>query len=167
MLCECGRTRMCLCECVWVNMWAQKCECVSVNMYVSVCMHVSVSCVCECVWAGQRSRSGISLSHSLPYVLEQGLSLNLGLTDWLQWLASEPRGSTCVCLLNTELQTQAATPGFTRVVGSSVPAQRVLSSLSLLSSPSRVVLKRSVWHSLLKLNKYAALYLIQSPLMQV
>lgn len=35
------------------------------------------------------------LSCLVPYFFEKSLSLNLEPTDWLDWLTSEPQGSTC------------------------------------------------------------------------
>lgn len=61
---------------------------VDVSTYVKICMHV-----CE----GQRSTLGVFLNCSSLVFLEQDHSLNLELTDWLGWLASELQGSTSLC----------------------------------------------------------------------
>lgn len=46
---------------------------------------------------------------TLPYFLRWHLLLSPGLTDWLDWLPSEPKGSSAFCPSTLELQT---TPNF-------------------------------------------------------
>lgn len=51
--------------------------------YTHTHMHVS---------GDQRLIMGVFLSYSPPYFYRQGLSVNLVLVDWLDWLASEVGG---------------------------------------------------------------------------
>lgn len=64
------------------------CTCVRVWMCtcVYVCMH---ACACTCMWILEAHSRGFSLSGSPPMFLRQGLSLNLALLIWLDWLAKK------------------------------------------------------------------------------
>lgn len=65
---------------------------VCVDIYVCAfmceCMHV-----CVFPRVGQKLTLCLTLSLQLLF-LRQGLSMNLELTSWLDWLASEPQGSS-------------------------------------------------------------------------
>ena len=67
----------------------------SVSVYscvcVCVCMHV---CTCSCllVHVGVRSVLIEYLPQLLSHFLRWGLSLNLLIPDWLDWLANTPKG---------------------------------------------------------------------------
>jgi hypothetical protein len=74
---------ICVCECVYVCVSVCVCECVCV-------------CVCVCVYIGQRSVLDVFLYCSPPYLLRQGLWLELGLTDGLDWLVSKLGGYVCL-----------------------------------------------------------------------
>lgn len=58
--------------------------CVCVYVYFHVCAHG-----CACVWS-QRLMSAIVHFCSPPYILRQGLLLNLELTNLLGWLSIKP-----------------------------------------------------------------------------
>lgn len=46
------------------------------------------ACLCACVWKPEQTLN-VLLDCSPSYVLRQGLSINLHLTDWLSWLANQ------------------------------------------------------------------------------
>lgn len=86
---------ICVCKLFLCNL----CVCISVNVcylcvlslcvylcVIFVCVYLCVTFVCMCVCAVQRSTSGVFLGCFSPYHLQQGLSLSLTLTDWLNWL---------------------------------------------------------------------------------
>lgn len=66
-------------------------------------VHVFVCVVATCAHAygGQRTTLGVVLQECLQSFLSQSLSLAWSLQSRLGWLASKPRGSTCLYLLNT------------------------------------------------------------------
>lgn len=66
--------------------------CVCVHGYTCFCISM-----CTCMHM-QNAWVNIFFSNSPLYSLRQGLPLNLELTVWLDWLANEFQGSTCVCL---------------------------------------------------------------------
>lgn len=70
------------------------CVCVCVHVYMHVCVWVCGGVVHRC-WL---LMVGVFFSHSPPCVLRQVLSRNLELTDWLDWLAREPQGTSHLCL---------------------------------------------------------------------
>lgn len=91
--------------------------CVYVRMYV--CVHV-----CMLVFRGQASawHGHVVLNHLHPVFLTPNLSLGLGLTRWLHWQASEPRGSSRT--------------GFPRAGITSACSDYVLPYLKMLASKS-------------------------------
>lgn len=63
------------------------------DLFISLCL-----CICPHVW-NQKRESDIPLYHSLPVLLRQDLSLNLGLTFcWDKLEASKPQKSICLWL---------------------------------------------------------------------
>ena len=74
---------MCIhvCMCIWVSM----CIYVGGWVYLYVCVNLHIACMCIHVFlhlcGSQRSMLSIFFHHSLPYFLNQGLSLNSKLTD--------------------------------------------------------------------------------------
>lgn len=67
-------------------------------------------CGFVCVVYGEwRSTSNVDHYHSPPYFLRQGLSLSLTITDWLDWLANEPKESPYPLVFSTGRQAYATT----------------------------------------------------------
>lgn len=88
----------------------------------SECEHVDVrvsarACVDICMWR-QKGDVGVTfvfLCCSLPYVLTQGLSVNLGFNNWLDLMAGKPsKRSSSLCLFSSK---PCNTQLFMRVVG--------------------------------------------------
>lgn len=72
-----------------------------------VCVH---PCAGMCASGGQKSTVSVVLSHSLPYLVGEGLSWNLELTD-LDWLASISRDSPVSTSSVLGFQVCTITPG--------------------------------------------------------
>lgn len=66
--------------------------CVHVHGHTCFCISM---CTCTCM---QNPGVNVFFSNSPLYSSRQGLPLNLELNVWLDWLANEFQGSTCVCL---------------------------------------------------------------------
>lgn len=82
-----------------------------------VCMGMSL-CICtykfmDALVPGCLSwRLDVECFSSWPYYLSQDLSLNLMLTIQLDWLASKPQGSSCLCFSRLGLQACVSVPGY-------------------------------------------------------
>lgn len=50
-----------------------------------------------CVYGAQRLISDAFTNYSPHYLLRQGCSMDPELTDFLEWLASKPQRSSCLC----------------------------------------------------------------------
>lgn len=77
-------------------------------MYVLACVHMCLFVHVPCVEA--RSQCQFYFSISPPYILSQGLLLNLELTGLAKPAAGELQGSTCLCLQGAGIQMCAARP---------------------------------------------------------
>lgn len=85
---------MCVVYCVHMPM----CLCVYVLfMHVPICI-----CMCVCAHAYGFGNQRLTSSVSLPHFAIVS-HLNLEFTDWIDWLASEPQGSSYHCLLAQQL----------------------------------------------------------------
>lgn len=112
-VCVCETVSMCVCLCIQpVNMYVMwtcvcvACECVWVHMGVAMCISCECVCVCMCMYPVTLCvrlclcPANVFLWRTEVDVeclvfLRQVPSLNLELTDWLDWLCSKPPGSSC------------------------------------------------------------------------
>lgn len=78
-----------------------------------VCVYMGMSCTCR----GQGKTACIFLYHSLPYFLRQGLLLNLGLPDWLEWLATGASRILLFAFLGRRLQSCGTTMALYKCTG--------------------------------------------------
>lgn len=88
------------------------CAPVYVYKYVFVCVCEYVCLCVDAVAHGSTCRSPrlalgcsqfLSILRYWLYILVEGQLLNLMITGWLQWLSSELPGSTCLCVISTEV----------------------------------------------------------------
>lgn len=91
------------------------------RVFVIFCVHIRTIYVCEhaCVWRPQVD-TGFFLHYPSPYVLRQGLSLNLSSLIWLNGRIASPWDPPVLPTLFSPapgLQTQTVTRGFSMVVG--------------------------------------------------
>lgn len=110
------------------------------------CLQESAVCVCVLMYACVYM-SSVLICHALPYSLRQGISLNLELIDWLDWLANEFQGGpTGYVPLVLGLQTCITTCSFS--VGAGDLSLGSHTCTSTLLSEHRSSATRSTYNSL-------------------
>lgn len=106
---------VCVCLCGWTSVSVSLSACLCVRMCL---MNEGVqvqTCQCRCALHAEVSgyhQMTDALYRPPRYLLRQDPSLNLGLSDWLEWLAKEQQGSTCLSLPVPRLGLQTHKLGF-------------------------------------------------------
>lgn len=108
----------CVCAgtCICKSIYECRCGCAIMCVQVHTCVSSYVSAgACVCMCGAQGTTPGVipQVPSTLITFLRQGLLLGLKLLIQLNCMATEPQGSSCLCLLrNDGLQTCPTTPSF-------------------------------------------------------
>ena len=93
-----------------VHIHVFRCTCMQVHMKMCVCVCAHVCAPTHAHVYTPDNNLGVTLKNITNSSLKQNLSLVWSSPIRLEWLASEPQGTTCVCPQPLRLQAWATTP---------------------------------------------------------